>query len=69
MDENELSCTKHLNFEVLHITTINEPVWRNRRLGGAFDPNLEFASPVSPPGENYITVSGRRSRKKRKIWE
>ena len=25
MDENELSCTKHLNFEVLHITAINEP--------------------------------------------
>ena len=69
MDENELSCTEYLNFEVLHITAINEPVWRNRRLGGAFDPNLEFASPVSQPGENYITVSGRRSRKKRKIWE
>ena len=35
MDENELSCTEHLNFEVLHITAINEPVWRNHRLGFA----------------------------------
>ena len=50
MDENELSCTEHLNFEVLHITAINEPVWRNHRLGFALSTQFGICVASFPAG-------------------